>query len=74
MINSTVIFADLPLDVKGMVVKTFDEEECFTIVINSRLNNEQQRDAYKHELKHVEYRDFDAAIGVNQIEMTRHAI
>ena len=68
-----VIYADLPPRIKGMLVKTFDEEECYTVVINSRLNIEQQREAYEHELKHMKARDFDEVDKTaDQVEMVRH--
>lgn len=68
-----VIYADLPPRIKGMLVKTFDEEECYTVVINSRLNIEQQREAYEHELKHMRARDFDeVGKSVDEIECVRH--
>lgn len=68
-----VIYADLPPRIKGMLVKTFDEEECYTVVINSQLNIEQQRAAYKHEVKHMKARDFDEIDkSVDEIEWVRH--
>ena len=68
-----VIYADLPPRIKGMLVKTFDEEECYTVVINSRLNIEQQREAYEHELKHMRAKDFDDTDkSVDEIEYVRH--
>lgn len=73
MDNINVIYCDLPPKVKGMVVKTFDEEECYTIVLNSRLSAEQNRETYEHEMKHLKARDFDE-IGrsVDEIEYVRH--
>lgn len=68
-----VIYADLPPRIKGMLVRTFDEEECYTVVINSRLNIEQQREAYEHELKHMRAKDFDEIDkSVDEIEYVRH--
>lgn len=68
-----VIYADLPPRIKGMLVKTFDEEECYTVVLNSRLNYEQQRAAYEHEVKHMKAKDFDKVDkSVDEIEYVRH--
>ena len=68
-----VICADLPPHIKGMLVKTFDEEDYYTIVINSRLNAEQQRETYEHEIKHMKAKDFDAVEKtVDEIEYVRH--
>ena len=65
-----LIYMDLPPRVKGMTVKTFDYEggdDYYTIVLNARLNAEQQREAYEHEVRHIRARDFEKA-NVNQIE------
>ena len=68
-----VIFADLPGTVRGMLVRTFDEDECYTVVINSRLNAEAQRMAYYHEMQHLNARDFDETDkNVDEIEYVRH--
>lgn len=68
-----VIYANLPPRIKGMLVKTFDEEECYTVVINVNLNIEQQRAAYEHELRHMRARDFDEVDkSVDEIEYVRH--
>lgn len=68
-----VIYADLPPRIKGMLVKTFDEDECYTVVLNSRLNVEQQRAAYEHEMRHMRARDFDeTSKSVDEIEYIRH--
>ena len=68
-----VIYADLPPRIKGMLVKTFDEDECYTVVLNSQLNVEQQRAAYEHEMRHKKARDFDETNkSVDEIEYIRH--
>lgn len=68
-----VIYADLPPHIKGMLVKTFDEEDYYTVVLNANLNYEQQRATYEHELKHVKAKDFDEVDKtVDEIEYVRH--
>ncbi len=67
-----VILCDLPERVKGMVVRTFDGDECYTIVLNSKLNREQQLEAYRHELEHIECDDFASDWSVDEIEWVRH--
>lgn len=70
-----VIFFDLPPTVKGMVVKMFDYEsgdDCYTIVINSRLNPEQQEAAFLHELRHLQAGDFSSVVPVDVLEFNRH--
>lgn len=68
-----VIYADLPPHIKGMLVKTFDEEDYYTVVINSNLNIEQQRAAYEHEVKHMKAKDFDdVEKSADEVEYVRH--
>lgn len=52
-----IVLVDLPCSVKGFVRK--NEDESFTIVINSRLSYEQQTAIYKHEVAHIMNGDFD---------------
>lgn len=73
MLNTEVVYADLPPHVKGMLVRMFDEEDYYTIVINSNLNIEQQREAYEHEVRHYRARDFEQTDkSVDEIECIRH--
>ncbi len=73
MDDVNVIYCDLPPTVKGMLVKTFDEDECYTVVLNSRLTYEQQRETYEHEVKHMRARDFDQIDrSVDELEYVRH--
>lgn len=72
MENVRVIFQNMPPSIKGMVVKTFDEEEWYTVVINSNLSREQQLLTYYHEVKHVKAKDFEKVMMVGDIEYVRH--
>lgn len=64
-----VIYVDLPCTVKGMVVRMFDDgEDCDTIVLNSRLNWEQNIETYKHELWHVKQDDFNSSLPISVLE------
>lgn len=71
----SVIFVDLPPTIKGMIVKMFDYEygdDTYTIVINSRLNAEQQQEAFLHELRHLQEGDFEGVQSVDALEFERH--
>lgn len=69
MKDTKVIYADLPCTVKGMVVRMFDDGEYYdTIVLNSRLNHEQNINTFKHELWHIEHDDFDSDLPVSVLE------
>ncbi len=64
-----VIYADLPCQCKGMVVRMFDDGEYYdTVVLNSRLNREQNEKTYKHELWHIDQDDFDSSLPVSVLE------
>lgn len=72
MENIRVIFQSMPPAIKGMVVKTFDEEEWYTVVINSNISAEQQLLTYYHELQHVKAKDFASPLTVDELEKVRH--
>lgn len=73
MNNLHTIYMNMPPDVKGFVIKTFDEDEHYTIVLNPAYNYEQQCETYKHELKHISCHDLDMTGDADVIEMLRHA-
>lgn len=50
-------FIDMPCNVKSNVIR--NEDNTYSIFINSRLNYYQQQSAFKHELKHIEHDDFN---------------
>ncbi len=66
-----VIYLDLPPTVKGMVVKTFDDGDYYTICLNVNISVEEQMKAYRHEVEHILGADFDGA-DADEIEMERH--
>lgn len=72
MSNIIVRYCDLPYTIKGFVVRQFDNDEFFTVILNSRLSFEQLQRTYLHELKHITLGDFDSNMGVDQIERIRH--
>lgn len=71
MKHTKVIFADLPCTCKGLVVRMFDDGEDYdTIVLNSRLNWEQNIETYLHELIHIDRDDFNSYLPVSVREKT----
>lgn len=60
-----VLFMKLPSRVKGYVCK--NEDDTHTIILNSRLSIEQNKQTYVHELKHIENNDFEKST-VNEAE------
>ena len=61
----------LPLPCRIKAVSTKNEDDSYTIILNSRLSHEQQIKSYKHELKHIKNGDFDKE-NVDIIEYIAH--
>lgn len=73
MINITtnVIYADMPATIKAYTVNNNDDS--FTIVLNSRLNREQHLISYHHELSHIARGDYDRqCMDADIIEINAH--
>lgn len=51
-----VVLMNMPVAVKATVAFT---DNFYTIIINARLNYEQQRKAFIHELEHIYGNDFN---------------
>lgn len=69
-----VVLIDLPVTVRGLTVYYYDEDGqvYYTILINSRLNDQTQCAAYDHEIVHINNRDFDCMLPVEDLEAARH--
>lgn len=63
-INAWLINMDTKI--KGFTSK--NEDNTYSVFINSRLSQEQRQKAYAHELKHIKNGDFDM-FDVQEIEM-----
>lgn len=63
-----VVLMDLPTTVRGFVRL---KEDYPTIVLNSRLSYEAQRECYKHELWHLLNNDFEK-YDINSVEAEAH--
>lgn len=75
MLNRRAVYVDLPGTVGGTLVEVFDDGEDYcTVIINSRLNAEQQQEAIEHECRHYNAGDFDIDYNVNDLEWERHRI
>lgn len=64
------IFKDLPTQIKALTIKNRDGG--YTIILNSRLNYEQNRKSYLHELKHICNGDCDKCCDIDTIELKAH--
>ncbi len=58
-----VILRDLPHSINGFTI--FDGFDFYTIVLNSRLTFEHQRETYFHELSHIACGDFARRLDIN---------
>ena len=64
-----VIYIDLPS--RGREMVTRNEDGSYTILVNSRLSADAQREAVSHALRHIESGDFDR-VDVQTIEEAAH--
>lgn len=65
------VLIDLPTRVRGLTCPNADGS--YTVFLNARLSADQQREAYRHELSHIQGDDFERA-DVQQIELHAHGI
>lgn len=64
----TVRYIDLPLSVPGV---TFLQDGHYNVYINSSMSTEQQEDALRHELEHLNTDDFDVSKSLEEVEPYR---
>lgn len=69
MDNIRTILADLPYSIKGY---TIYKDDYYTIVLNSKLSYEQNRESYEHEVDHINKKDFTSILPVGMIEVQAH--
>lgn len=65
-----VCLVDFPCRGEEMVVP--NEDNSYTVIINSRLSKEKQMEAYMHAMRHITGNDFEK-FDVQQIESEAHA-
>lgn len=70
--NANVIYLDLPCTIKAMTVREYDDDEYYTIVLNSHLSLDANLTSYVHELEHIEHDDFSSDVSADTIECVRH--
>lgn len=62
-----IIFVDFPVCSCGGVI-LLNEDGTYTILLNSRLSRQQNKDSLIHELNHIKNGDFYREIPIKQIE------
>lgn len=69
--ETNVIYANMPATIKAYTVNNNDD--TYTVVLNSRLNREQHLISYHHEMRHIENGDYDKQCkDVQLIEIFAH--
>ena len=71
-----VYLVDFPHSVDGFTTYYFDEDGMgyYTIFLNARMNNEKLIEAYDHEINHINNRDFEKMIPIQQLESYAHGL
>ena len=64
-----VYFLDMDVRIHEQVV--YNEDGSFTILINSRIGNAAQMDAYRHAIAHIMNHDFEKS-DADEIELLAH--
>lgn len=70
MENIFVTYYDMPCTIASYVVSNNDM--TYTIVINSRMAIERQKEAYMHELDHIKNGDYEKKCDIDFIEINAH--
>lgn len=70
MDNINVVYMDMPIGCKEAV--TPNEDDSYTIFINTRYSQEQRTASYLHALGHIEHEDFNNECSVDTIEAKAH--
>ncbi|MGL5436823.1 MAG: ImmA/IrrE family metallo-endopeptidase [Lachnospiraceae bacterium] len=71
MEDINVQYADMPTTIRAYTA--VNNDMSYTIVINSKLNNEQQLLSYQHEINHIINGDYEKRCGIDFIEITAHS-
>lgn len=69
--NVKIKLLNLPCSIRGFAIKNND---VYTIVLNARLNNEQNQKTLEHELKHISSGHLDNEINVQEAEFELHGL
>lgn len=64
------MFLNMPASVKAYTI--LNNDETFTIILNSRLTREQHLLSYHHEMKHIENGDYEKKADVGLLELFAH--
>lgn len=63
-------FFDMPTTIRGYTVA--NQDGSYTVVLNSRISWEQQKETYAHEVGHIKRGDFERQCSADLIEIFAH--
>lgn len=66
MMEYYIRYVDMPSVTKGMTIE--DADGFFNIYINACLSAAEQKEAIKHEIRHLERKDFDTEKSLRDAE------
>lgn len=66
MMEYYIRYIDMPSATKGMTIE--DSDGFFNIYINASLSAAEQKEAIKHEIRHLERNDFDTEKSLQEAE------
>ena len=69
--ETNVIYANMPATIKAYTVNNNDD--TYTVVLNSKLNREQHLISYHHEMQHIENGDYEKKTDIDIIEINAHS-
>lgn len=67
-----IITLSMPTSIRGFIVRSYDGETYYTIVVNGNCTRDVQMETLKHEYGHIRNNDFKSVLDVDQIEALRH--
>lgn len=69
MADVNIVLCDLPCGIRGFVRK---HNDVYTIVLNARLNREQNMETCRHELQHIREGHLDEELNIQKVEHALH--
>lgn len=66
MMEYCIRYIDMPSTTKGMTIE--DSDGFYNIYINASLSIGEQEEAIKHEIRHLERKDFDTKKSLQEAE------
>lgn len=72
MNNINTVMANMPTKIRAYTVA--NQDNTYTVVLNSNLTFEQNKASYKHELYHINNGDYDDNRRIERLEIYAHGL